>query len=124
MKSILQDKSKHQCYLCMMIDGDESVKTGLEEHHIYEGSARRELSEKYGLKVYLCKAHHTGDIHGSRRAVHRPDLNEYADFLHKEGQVAWMRDWMKKSFSTKQQAEALFRGIFGKSYIDIEEWEP
>lgn len=30
----------------------------------------RQRSEKYGLTVWLCKEHHTGNIHGNRFAVH------------------------------------------------------
>lgn len=108
----------------MLIDEDPSIKYNLEEHHIFEGTANRNLSEKYGLKVYLCQKHHRGDFCGSRFAVHRPDLNDYADFLHKEGQAAWMKKRMKETFCTKQQAERMFREIFGKSYIDLEDWEP
>lgn len=39
----------------------------LEEHHAMFGTANRRLSEKYGLKVYLCpECHRTG-----HHAVHR-----------------------------------------------------
>lgn len=49
--SILQkDKT---CYLCGSV-------VGLEEHHIFAGVANRKISEKYGLKVWLCNEHHTG----------------------------------------------------------------
>lgn len=123
-ESILHDLNKKQCYLCMTIDDDPSVKTGTEVHHIFEGWANRKLSEEHGLKVRLCQRHHRGDQFGSKFAVHRPDLNDYADFLHKEGQAAWMKKRMKETFCTKQQAEKMFREIFGKSYIDLEDWEP
>ena len=56
MKSILQ--SDRSCYFCgSMID--------LEEHHIFAGTANRKISEKYGLKVWLCHKHHTGS-HGAQ----------------------------------------------------------
>ena len=51
MKSIIQ--SKHECYCC-------HTTRNLEEHHIFAG-AYRNKSEQYGLKVYLCNKHHTGD---------------------------------------------------------------
>ena len=51
MKSIIQEKKV--CSFC-----DPTV--GLEEHHIFEGRNRKN-SEKYGLKVYLCVKHHTGE---------------------------------------------------------------
>ena len=67
-RSIMQDKSKHRCYICDIFCGDGSVKPYLEEHHVF-GGPRRKKSEHYGLKVYLCRKHH---IHaGGPEAVHR-----------------------------------------------------
>ena len=51
MKSIIQDEKV--CFVCR--------SPYVEEHHVYYGSANRTLSEKYGLKVYLCHEHHTGN---------------------------------------------------------------
>ena len=39
-KSILQDQSRKQCYLCMLLEGDYREKM-VEDHHIYFGSNRR-----------------------------------------------------------------------------------
>ena len=50
-ESILQ-KCK-ECYFC-------GAKADLEEHHIFAGAANRKISETYGLKVWLCREHHTG----------------------------------------------------------------
>lgn len=50
MKSIIQDNKDH-CYLCGR--NDIADYFGLDEHHVY-GASNRKLSEKYGLKVYLC----------------------------------------------------------------------
>ncbi len=58
MKSIMHDKDSRTCYLCMLLHSDFTEKAVLEEHHVIYGSGRRKLSEKYGLKVYLCPAHH------------------------------------------------------------------
>ena len=69
-RSIMQDKSKHRCYICDIFCGDGSVKPYLEEHHVF-GGPRRKKSEHYGLKVYLCRKHHTGDITGSREIAIR-----------------------------------------------------
>lgn len=57
MKSIMQEKTG-QCYLCMKLHDDYSVKQ-VQEHHVIFGQGKRKLSEKYGLKVYLCLYHHT-----------------------------------------------------------------
>lgn len=50
-KSIVQQEKR--CWFCGAV-------VGLEEHHIFAGTANRKISEKYGLKVFLCKRHHTG----------------------------------------------------------------
>ena len=50
--SILQ--SEKECWFC-------GRTNGLECHHVFEGTANRKISEKYGLKVWLCHEHHTGD---------------------------------------------------------------
>ena len=50
MKSIIQEE--RCCWVCRNPD--------VEEHHIFYGTANRSLSEKYGLKVYLCPLHHRG----------------------------------------------------------------
>ena len=62
MKSILQ--TDRSCYFCGSV-------VGLEEHHIFAGTANRKISEKYGFKVWLCHTHHTGS-HG---AQYDKDLN-------------------------------------------------
>ena len=51
MKSIKQDEK--ECFICR-VNYDVATLYGLHEHHIFEGTARRKLSEKYDLKVYLC----------------------------------------------------------------------
>ena len=51
MKSIIQEEK--ECYICK--------NPNVEEHHIFYGTANRRLSEKYGLKVWLCPLHHRGN---------------------------------------------------------------
>lgn len=70
--------------------------TNLHEHHIF-GGARRKLSEKYGLKVYL-----RFDLH---ERAHRE--REFADELHRAGQRAF-----EKTHSREE-----FMRIFGKNYL-------
>lgn len=65
MRSIMQEKDG-RCYLCMLLYGDDGTKV-TQEHHVIFGTANRKLSERYGLKVYLCISHHTG----STEAVHK-----------------------------------------------------
>ena len=58
-KSIIQEKK--ECFIC-------GTTYGLELHHCIFGSANRKLSDKYGLTIWLCHEHHTGDsgVHFSK----------------------------------------------------------
>lgn len=83
-QSILQNE--RECWFC-------GSRIGLEEHHIFAGTANRRISEQYGLKVYLCHRHHTGD-HG---AQYDKDMNI---LLKQEAQKAFERlhghdEWMQ-----------------------------
>lgn len=53
MKSIIQDNK--ECFICR--------SPNVEDHHIFYGTGNRQLSEQYGLKVWLCYEHHRGN-HG------------------------------------------------------------
>lgn len=101
MKSILHDKKDGTCYLCMLLHGDYSRKT-TQEHHVFYGTANRRLSEKYGLKVYLCLAHHE---YGSE-AVHQN--KEICLMLKRTAKKAFVQRW----------PELDFRSIFGKDVPD------
>lgn len=83
-QSILQNE--RECWFC-------GSRIGLEEHHIFAGTANRRISEQYGLKVYLCHRHHTGD----RGAQYDKDMNI---LLKQEAQKAFERlhghdEWMQ-----------------------------
>ena len=55
---------KEHCYLCGRNANADYY--GLDEHHIFFGTANRRLSEKYGLKVYLCHDRcHLNGVHKS-----------------------------------------------------------
>lgn len=102
MKSILQDKKEHECYICKNFLGEYRPLPFLEEHHIFGGTANRKLSEKYGLKVYLCDKHHTG----SNEAVHAKN-NDFDLRLKQIAQVAFERDHSREEFMR----------IFGRNYL-------
>ena len=102
MKSIMHRKEDRTCYLCMKLNGDYDRRSFLEEHHAVYGNANRKLSEKYGLKVYLCHEHHTG----SSQAVHLN--NDIKQDLCKDAQKAFERHYPDLSF----------RLIFGINYLD------
>ena len=97
--SIMQRRD-HTCYMCCRA-GDWSIKKDLHEHHIFGGTANRTLSERYGLKVYLCPDHHlTGPD-----AVHRN--KEAMDMLRREAQHAFEEAYPELDFAM----------IFGKNYV-------
>lgn len=58
-KSSMHSKQDRTCYLCILLNGDYATRSGLQEHHVIEGTSGRRLSERWGLKVYLCLQHHT-----------------------------------------------------------------
>lgn len=101
MKSIIQSKKK--CFIC-------SKQTGLHDHHIYFGVAKRPISEKHGFKVWLCYEHHEGTygVHGSKG--HELDI-----FLKQTCQ--------KKYEETHSRNE--FIALIGRNYImeDKDEWQ-
>lgn len=94
MKSIMHDKKDGTCYLCMKLHGDYSRKSVLQEHHAMGGTANRKLSEKYGLKVYLCIPHHPYD--GGPEAVHRND--RIRRYVETAAQAAFERHFPEEDF--------------------------
>lgn len=103
-KSIMQREK--ECYICRELVGAEMSlpDTGLEMHHIFGGTANRKLSEKYGLKVWLCHAHHNEPPEG----VHHNKV--VMQMLHEEGQLAFERSHPNLSF----------REIFEMSYRNVQ----
>ena len=100
MKSIMHDKRSGTCYLCMLLNNDYD-RRDTQEHHVIFGTAGRRLSEKHGLKVYLCLQHHTS----GREAVHNNSRN--ARYLQREAQRIF-----EKSHSYEGWME-----IFGINYL-------
>ena len=58
MKSVLQKEK--ECFVC-------KTTSNLQSHHVFGGNKNRKISEKHGLKVWLCINHHTG----TNEAAHR-----------------------------------------------------
>ena len=115
MKSILQDKRDRQCYICLHLHDRDCRYEDLHEHHIFYGFGNRKLSEKYGLKVMLCRYHHIGDIHGNMEAVHFGGRTEDV-WLKRRAQMAWER--RNTADPGTEEAHTQFREIFGKNYLD------
>lgn len=105
MISIMHRKSDKTCYLCMAIHLEYSTQSILEEHHVIYGKGKRTLSEKYGLKVYLCPNHHRDSI----ESVHHNTANNlsFDCMLKQKAQQAFEERYPKLSFIE----------IFGKNYI-------
>jgi hypothetical protein len=101
LKSIIQEDREH-CFICGR--NAHADYFGLEEHHVFEGYGRRKLSEKYGLKVYICgdRCHRNGkdSVHG----------NAKVDRAVKE--VVQKRAMEYYGWTTQEFIE-----IFGKNYI-------
>lgn len=88
-------------------------------HHFVEGTANRKLSEKYGLKAYICDDHHNM----TNNSVH---LNPAMQAMgHIIGQLAYEKRLIAEKhalpFETVEQIEdearESFRKIFGKSFL-------
>lgn len=95
MKSIL-DTESGTCFCCGSMGQTQ-------EHHIFYGP-NRHLSEKYGLKVYLCLGHH---ILG-REAVHGGN-RELDQQLKETGQ---------RAFEARHGSRKQFLKIFGRNYLE------
>ena len=90
-KSILQ--TEKMCWFC-------PCTIGLERHHIMAGTANKKLSEKYGLWVWLCHEHHTGN----EGAQYDYERNQQ---LKRDAQFAFERTY----------SHALWMEVFRKNYL-------
>lgn len=74
----------------------------IEEHHIFFGNPRRKISEKYGLKVWLCTKHHRGTngVHGKNG--HELDLK--------------LKEIAQKKYEKKHTREDFIQ-LMGKNYV-------
>ena len=86
----------------MALNRDYQKRNNLEEHHIIYGTANRKLSEKYGLKVYLCREHHRE----GPAAVHQ---NKVVDML--------LKGTAQQEFE-KTHSRAEWMQIFGKNFLN------
>jgi len=75
----------------------------IHKHHIYEGTGRRKISEKWGCWCYLCARHHNM----SNEGVH---FNKTLDLkLKQQCQKAW-----EYQYGSREE----FIESFGKNYLD------
>ena len=99
-KSILQPKEDRHCFLCLQ-EGNDQLYEVLHEHHVFYGTANRQKSEEYGLKVNLCLSHHETGEH----AVHKDRKTDLR--LKKLAQYAFEQTYTREEF----------RNNFGRSYL-------
>lgn len=91
MKTILQEKK--ECFVCR-------TTQDLQLHHVLYGTSNRKQADKYGLTVWLCLRHHTGD-----RGVHfdkRLDLK--------------LKEMAQAKFEETHTREEFIK-IFGRNYL-------
>lgn len=92
MNSVLQEN--RECFVC-------KTTYNLNSHHVFEGTANRKQSEKYGMKIWLCERHH----HMSDAGIH---FNKELDLKVKR---------MAQEVFEQEHSREQFREIFGKSYL-------
>ena len=95
-KSVITDNLQ-ECIVC-------GSKKQIEFHHVFFGSAKRKLSDKYKIIAPLCNYHHRGTngIHGKNGKVLDTKLKQHAQRRAME-----YYDWDIDDF----------RRIFGKNYL-------
>lgn len=93
-KSIIQDKK--ECFIT-------GSTYNLEEHHIFFGTAKRKISEKYGLKVYL-----TAELHRGTNGVH----GKNGKLLDKR-----LKKIAQRKFEETHNRDEFIR-LIGKNYLD------
>ena len=88
MESILQ--KERECAIC-------ETTIGLECHHVIHGTFNRRNSEKYGLKIWVCRRCH--------------------EYIHRErtADLALIKMAQRKFEETHTRDE--FRSIFGKNWL-------
>lgn len=92
-KSLISDEKF--CLIC-------GTPLNIHKHHIFGGTGRRKLSEKYGCWCYLCARHHNM----SNEGVHFK--KEFDLKLKQQCQKAW-----EYQIGTREQ----FIMLFGRNYL-------
>ena len=116
MASTIMNTTKGECYLC--------GRWGFtEEHHIFEGTANRRISEQEGLMVWLCPECHKEGKH----SIHRDPTSPKAIKLKQDAQRTFEERWRKNhreeyGNSSLMMARLEFKRLFGKSYLDMTEF--
>ena len=89
MKSIMQ--FENECYVC-------HCKEPLHVHHVFEGTANRKKSEKWGLKIYLCPKHHNMSnegVHSNKALELNLKRKAQMTFELLYGKELWMKEFKR-----------------------------
>lgn len=125
-KSIMHRKETRTCFLCALMDDNWGEKTYLEEHHVIPGNPGRQLSEEYGLKVYLCPNHHrTGEnaVHNNALIMKRLQASGQQAFEETYPGLNWMdifgKDY-KEAYEMAKNEKSLIQQLREKHCKQIE----
>lgn len=99
MESIIQKEK--ECFVCRMLFNLRTTRD-LHSHHCIGGTANRKLSEKYGLKVWICAPHH--------------NMSDFSVHFNKELDLK-VKEYAQSVFEANLGTREDFRRIFGKSYL-------
>lgn len=91
-------QANRECFFC-------GQREGLHEHHVFGGTANRKKSDKYGLTVWLCPAHHNM----SSKGVH---MNRKQDLI--------LKRYAQKIFEEEYGHDEFMR-IFHRNYLEGDE---
>lgn len=75
MRSIIQNEEDRRCYIC-------GCTQGLDVHHTWHGTANRQIADRDGLTVYLCRFCHEN--------LHNKGINDRE--LMEIGERAWIKE--------------------------------
>lgn len=98
MESILQTERK--CFIC-------GRQGELDSHHAISGVANRKNSEKYGLKIWLCRSCHSG-IHDKGKVF----IDNWHYITENDIKAIAQAKW-EETYGSRDD----FRRVFGKSFI-------
>lgn len=79
-----------------------------ETHEIFFGP-NREKSIEHGMQIRLCGEHHRGN--------NGPHMNHETDMKYKQAYQQVFEDYHVSNGMSEEEARALFRREFGRSYI-------
>ena len=94
-------QKEKECYICRMLYGIHN-DIGLHKHHIFEGWANRQVSERMGAWIWCCGKHHNLSDFG----IH---FNKGLDMkVKRQAQMRFEKDHTREEFMA----------LIGRNYLD------